>query len=526
MSLINLSGNPYIDGLLWGVKWDLATLNYGFATAPNQYFGYQVGTIAGFQAFNATQIAATHDTIAQLNGLINMAIVFDADPTMANLRYAEASAVTQYFDQNFLPVPGVITTAVGTPPDPFFEPTFAHGDIFFNPNDYNNPVKGSFAYATILHETGHAVGLKHGQSTQTYPGGTTVIPALPADRDGMEFSQMTYRSEIGGTAPTYTNEAFGYAQTYMMNDIAALQYLYGADFSFNSGATLYAWNATTGEMFINGVGQGTPGANRIFLTIWDGNGTDTYDMSNYTTDVDIDLAPGSWSVLAAAQLAILNTGTGATARANVFNALLHNGDLRSLIENATGGSGKDAIHGNLVANLLLGNDGNDRLFGLGGSDRLDGGTGGDRLDGGGGGDTLTGGIGRDRLDGAYGSDQIIGGVGADTVTGGLGNDAFFFKAFSEGGDSLLDFSSSGAGNNDSFEFRSAGFGGLAGGTLASGLFQSSNADVARSASVRFFYEKDTGILRYDADGDGSAAAVVIATVQAGATIGLSDLVIV
>lgn len=525
MSLINLSGNPYIDGLLWGVKWDLASLNYGFATATNQYFGYQAGTIVGFQVFNATQIAATHDTIAQLNGLISLGIVFDADPTVANLRYAEASAVTQYFDQNFLPFPGVITTAVGTPPDPFFAPSFAHGDMFFNPNLYNSPVKGSFAYATILHETGHAVGLKHGQSPQTYPGGTTVIPALPTDRDGMEFSQMTYRSEIGGTAPTYTNEPFGYAQTYMMLDIAALQYLYGADFSFNSGATLYAWNATTGEMFINGVGQGTPGANRIFLTIWDGNGTDTYDMSNYTTDLAIDLAPGSWSVLAAAQLAILNTGTGATARANVFNALLNNGDLRSLIENATGGSGKDAIHGNVVANLLLGNDGNDRLFGLGGSDRLDGGAGSDRLEGGVGGDILSGGIGKDRLNGADGFDHFNGGVGADTMTGGLGNDVFHFNSVSEGRDSLLDFSAS-SGNNDRFEFRGQGFGNLPGGMIGAAQFQSSTAAVANSASVRFFFEQDTGILRYDADGDGSAAAVVIATVQAGANIVLNDLLIV
>ena len=37
------------------------------------------------------------------------------------------------------------------------------------------------------------------------------------------------------------------------------------------------------------------------------------------------------------------------ARGNIFNALLYNGDLRSLIENATGGSGNDSILGNQAA---------------------------------------------------------------------------------------------------------------------------------------------------------------------------------
>ena len=48
-------------------------------------------------------------------------------------------------------------------------------------------------------------------------------------------------------------------------------------------------------MFIDGVGQGTPQANRIFRTIWDGNGIDTYDLSNYTTE-SAD-RPGPWRLV-------------------------------------------------------------------------------------------------------------------------------------------------------------------------------------------------------------------------------------
>uniref|UniRef100_UPI00195366F3 M10 family metallopeptidase C-terminal domain-containing protein n=1 Tax=Streptococcus pneumoniae TaxID=1313 RepID=UPI00195366F3 len=67
-----------------------------------------------------------------------------------------------------------------------------------------------------------------------------------------------------------------------MDDIAAIQAMYGANFATHAENTVYSFSPTTGEEFINGVGQGEPGANRVFLTIWDGGGNDTYDFSNYT----------------------------------------------------------------------------------------------------------------------------------------------------------------------------------------------------------------------------------------------------
>src|SRR5204863_3079446 len=114
----------------------------------------------------------------------------------------------------------------------------------------------------------------------------------------------------------YTNEQFGFPQSYMMNDILALQKMYGADFGLNSTDTTYTWDTSTGQMSINGVGQGTPGANRVFLTIWDGNGNDTYDMSNYSTGVSINLQPGLWSTTSSVQKAYL--GDGHYAQGNVY----------------------------------------------------------------------------------------------------------------------------------------------------------------------------------------------------------------
>ena len=74
------------------------------------------------------------------------------------------------------------------------------------------------------------------------------------------------------------------------------------------------------------LGQGTPGANRVFETLWDGGGHDSFDLSNYSGGVNVDLSPGGWSVLAKGKLAAL--GAGHYAKGNVYNAMLYHGDTR------------------------------------------------------------------------------------------------------------------------------------------------------------------------------------------------------
>ena len=82
-----------------------------------------------------------------------------------------------------------------------------------------------------------------------------------------------------------------------------------------------------------------PGANRIFQTIWDGNGIDTYNLSNYIHQPRHRPQRRRPLHLSSAQRAFLGGGpNGGYARGNVFNALQYNGDARSLIENAIGGT--------------------------------------------------------------------------------------------------------------------------------------------------------------------------------------------
>ncbi len=406
------TGVRNVDALLSGNKWSGSSLTYMFpdTTAyfpagvyPTGY--YDQNALQGFQVATAAQQTAAKAAFAAIAGFTNM-----------NFSEVLASSITGPYS------PQVdITIARSSYPNtayayyPYTDQV--GGDVWMGINGGNsNPVKGNYAWHTMWHELGHALGLKHGHET----GGVT-NQAMTSDRDGMEFSVMTYRSYIGSsTSGGYANETWGYAQSFMMYDIAALQAMYGADFTTNSGNTTYTFSSTTGEMSINGVGQGAPGGNRVLLTIWDGDGIDTYDFSNYTTNQSIDLTPGSWSLMSEAQRA--NLGAGNYARANVYNALQYGTDTRSLIENAKGGSGNDTITGNAAANTLEGGGGSDTINGGAGDDLVRGGSGNDTIFGGAGNDRLAGKEDDDLIYGEDGDDFLWGDQGNDTLEGGAGND--------------------------------------------------------------------------------------------------------
>jgi serralysin len=345
---VTKTGNPEIDGLLYGTKWT-GTVTYGFPTQSTDYGSYSTGenTAAGFAPISAEQQAAVHYTMSLIAAYTNLDPAFTTS-TSADIRVATSSKANP--------------TAYAYTPG-----ANQGGDVWFgNKYNYTNPILGDYYYLTHIHELGHALGLKHSQEL----GGVANV-AVPSGHDALEYTVMSYRSYVGGPTSGYTNEAFGYPTTFMMNDILALQTLYGADYTTNAGDTVYTWNATTGQMSINGVGQLTPGANRVFMTIWDGGGNDTYDMSNYGGGVTINLNPGTSSLTSLVQRAYLGTNSNGVAQyasGTVYNAYLFNNDARSYIENAIGGAGADTIIGNAVANILDGRGGTDVLTGGAGVD--------------------------------------------------------------------------------------------------------------------------------------------------------------
>jgi hypothetical protein len=358
---VTKTNNAEIDGLLGGTKWT-GTITYSFPDSPSDYLaGYssQKEPTTGFSQAPAAEQTAINYAVGLILSYTNASIVY-AGTGSANIQIAQSSAANP---TSYAYYPSNVSTGTG-------------GDVWFGTDyDYSQAKLGNYYFATALHELGHAFGLKHSQETT---GGVAGV-AVPAAHDDSEFTVMSYRSYVGGPLTGYTNEDYGFPETYMANDILALQTLYGANFTSHGENTTYSWNQSTGQEFINGVAQPAPGggaggsANRVFETVWDGNGIDTYDLSNYSTGVTINLNPGASSITSAAQIAYL--GNGHYAQGNVFNAYLFNGDARSYIENAVGGAGNDSLTGNAIGNVLSGGSGDDTLTGLAGNDAIDGGSG-------------------------------------------------------------------------------------------------------------------------------------------------------
>lgn len=423
---VGATGNAAIDSLIAGVKWGGAvgtglTLEVsfpGFGAVWAEGYGEP---LSDFRPLSAPQQAATRMALARWAEVASVRFdeVPDTSTNVGTLRFG---------------VSGLPATAWA------YYPSTAPqgGDVWLGTAYHGNDpsyAEGTYQYHTLLHEIGHALGLKHPHDS----GGTGVV--LPAAQDWLGTSVMSYRSYPNDDVVTgYSNDF--YPTTPMLDDILALQRIYGANMSTRAGDTGYRW---------------APGE-RLFETIWDGGGSDTIDWSNQAQAAVIRLGAGEWSELGPPY----TWWDGSPGSLPGTLAIAYG----VTIENAIGGSGRDEIQGNEVANRLLGRLDADRLFGKGGNDHLEGGFGNDLLEGGAGvdfaswfndggtagctinlatgvatrgaetdrlvsienadgtnnADTLFGNAAANVLGGAGGADTVRG-LGADDVlVGGLGND--------------------------------------------------------------------------------------------------------
>ena len=394
-----IPGQTQIDAILSGYSWIGTDITFGFADSATDFYGANMPGYSipysgysepnGFVALGTAGQDTVRAAAGQWAGLMNLGLTeTTAHPNMnvGGSTYNVSTSQAYY--------PDATRDAAG---DMWFGTTSFNADLYGS-----TPIKsGSYLAATAMHEMGHALGLKHPHQANLGTGGNTAT--LAATYDGLENSVMSYRSYLGGPTSYYTVKDGHYPQSLMVLDVAAIQKIYGADYTTEAGNTVYTFSTATGEMSVNGVGTGTPAANVVFRTLWDGGGVDTLNLSNYTADLDLDLNAGAGSTFdtGLAQRAQLDKSvtTPVFAANNLYMSLLANGDTRSLIENATGGSGNDTLTGNQAANVLKGGGGND---------------------------TIQGGLGNDTLYGDAGNDTLIGGKGRESLWGGAGADVFVF----------------------------------------------------------------------------------------------------
>jgi serralysin len=467
-----------LDGERWGSGGIGAgvALTYSFATTGSIY-NYSSEWSAG-STLTSSEQQMVRDVLTTWSNVANVTFSEVADNTsvVGDIRFAKSTKVDQGNASAWTYMPS--NSAQG-------------GDMWLSPQLFTtsaNDASGSWNWMTVVHEMGHGLGLKHPFETSSTSNAT-----LPTSTDCYQYTIMSYDTLAGNSSVS----ANFYPQTPMLYDVAAIQYLYGANYNYNAGDNFYTFY----------------GNQQYWQTMWDGGGNDTI-YYNSTNGGAINLQPGSFSNLGQA----INFSNRTSS--NNMVAIAYN----CTIENAIGGTGNDTITGNTVANWvyggggndsisggdgndpLYGNMGNDVLYGNAGNDTIYGGQGFDTIYGGGGDDLLSGDKGNDVVSADKGNDTLTGGAGNDTLTGGDGNDQFFFSSPGDGVDTIKDFNAAA----DLLVFSGSTFG-LSTGTLPAD--QLVNGTAAADGNDHVIFNAMTGALLFDADGNGAGAAVQIATLS-------------
>lgn len=262
---------------------------------------------------------------------------------------------------------------------------------------------GNF-YRTFIHEIGHGLGLKHPHDNGSltyeniyYPGVEAGPDITSAERQrdlgyndfnhmfgsvmsyihGYEFDENGIIQVVPTRQRPVAEDYFlehGFAATPMAYDIAAIQYLYGANMNHRTGDNVYVLpDSNDPAPFVRGEPNEAGVSESIVYQpdvafwecIWDAGGIDEmrYDGSR---NAILDLR--------AATLDYSETSRGVLSYAAFIGGgyTIANGVV---VENATGGEGSDLITGNAAANVLHGRGGADTLEGGAGNDVLYGGDG-------------------------------------------------------------------------------------------------------------------------------------------------------
>ncbi len=232
-------------------------LTYGFLSSVPSNLSSQ--DKSGFTPFTASEKNAARAALAYISSITKLTFTEVTGSNSANINFGNNNQGNVSQGYAYIPSP------TNNPKTYLFmnsAPSFAPA--------LNNVTAGTYNWLAIFHEIGHTLGLKH-PGDYDAGGGGTVGPYLPKAQDNQQYSIMSYYQGSGG----------GYDSSYMLYDVAALQYLYGIN---KSGST-----AVTGAFTFNS------SSTSYEKTLWSTNGTDVINLSGLNNASRVNLNAGTYS---------------------------------------------------------------------------------------------------------------------------------------------------------------------------------------------------------------------------------------
>ena len=361
------SSDPTVVGMLIGTsaKWTGTNLTYSFPTTmPTDYIG-KADYSSNWSALNIAEQSAVRSVFSKLAEIVPLHLT-EVSGSNGDLRF---SVVDQAGSSGF-----AVTPAENRP---FFGAE--EGDVFLaTSNRSDSSISGyqpkDNGFLTVLHEVGHAVGLKHPFESPVVPQGT----------DNQDYSVMSYTEARNLTAKFTKNgnsanvvyDWLAMDVGYAVSDVSALQVLYGANMQTRTGDSSYSVSSRDNE----------------YLCIWDAGGNDTINAASATGVCRVNLNSGTFSTIdlwpleqqKAATLAQLGQGFSNFINSAYGNQASHlyTGENNlsiahgAVIENVTTGSANDTVIDSKYNNQISTGAGDDVIeLGSGGFDTVDGGSG-------------------------------------------------------------------------------------------------------------------------------------------------------